>query len=224
MSHQGILKIADFGLAREYGSPLKNYTPLVVTLWYRAPELLLGAKQYSTAIDMWSVGCIFAELVTQKALFPAKSEIELLNKILKLLGTPTEQVWQGINDLPLMKSINLMAVPHSSLRKEFSFLTENAFDLLNKMLCYDPKRRISATDALKHDYFKELPSPTPPEYFPHWPAKSEGSKVKREKSPQAPKPGGGLDGENEEADTGGFLFQPAGTGSVIGPSAFSLRF
>lgn len=75
---QGILKIADFGLAREYGSPLKPYTQLVVTLWYRAPELLLGAKQYSTAIDMWSVGCIFAELLTCTALFPGQGDIKQL--------------------------------------------------------------------------------------------------------------------------------------------------
>ncbi|MGH0160032.1 UNVERIFIED_CONTAM: hypothetical protein FKN15_050730, partial [Acipenser sinensis] len=76
--------IGDFGLAREYGSPLKPYTPVVVTLWYRAPELLLGAKEYSTAIDMWSLGCIFGELLTQKPLFPGKSEIDQINKIFKV--------------------------------------------------------------------------------------------------------------------------------------------
>ena len=101
MSHRGILKIADFGLAREYGAPLKPYTKLVVTLWYRCPELLLGTTYYSTEIDIWSVGCIFAELLTQKALFPAKTEIESLNKIFQMLGTPNERIWEGFD-----KSVN----------------------------------------------------------------------------------------------------------------------
>ena len=79
-----ILQVGDFGLAREYGSPLKPYTPVVVTLWYRAPELLLGCKQYSTPIDMWSVGVIFAELLLMKPLWPGKTEIDELNKIFKV--------------------------------------------------------------------------------------------------------------------------------------------
>lgn len=84
LSHKGILKVGDFGLAREYGSPLKHYTSLVVTLWYRAPELLLCTKEYSTPIDMWSVGCIFGEFMLMGALFPGKSEIDQLNKIFKV--------------------------------------------------------------------------------------------------------------------------------------------
>ncbi len=84
LSHKGILKVGDFGLAREYGSPLKPYTPVVVTLWYRAPELLLGVKEYSTAVDMWSVGCIFAEFLLHKPLFQGKSEIDQLNQIFKV--------------------------------------------------------------------------------------------------------------------------------------------
>ena len=84
LSHKGILKVGDFGLAREYGSPLKPYTPVVVTLWYRAPELLLGTKEYSTAIDLWSVGCIFAEFLLHKPLFRGKSEIDQLNQIFKV--------------------------------------------------------------------------------------------------------------------------------------------
>ncbi len=81
MSHRGVLKIADFGLAREYGSPLKAYTHEVVTLWYRAPEILLGATKYACPVDMWAVGCIFAEFVTRKPLFTgARSEIDLLQK------------------------------------------------------------------------------------------------------------------------------------------------
>lgn len=84
LSHKGILKVGDFGLAREYGSPLKPYTSVVVTLWYRAPELLLCCKEYSTPIDMWSVGCIFAEFLSMSALFPGMSETDQLNKIFKV--------------------------------------------------------------------------------------------------------------------------------------------
>ena len=84
LSHKGVLKIADFGLAREYGSPLKEYTAVVVTLWYRSPELLLNTKKYSTAVDMWSVGCIFGEMMLMKALFPGKNEKDQLDKIFKV--------------------------------------------------------------------------------------------------------------------------------------------
>lgn len=87
LSHSGILKIGDFGLAREYGSPLKAYTSIVVTLWYRAPELLLGVKEYSTPIDVWSVGCIFGELLTLEAIFQGKSEADQINKIFRVTSS-----------------------------------------------------------------------------------------------------------------------------------------
>nr|ADE76548.1 unknown [Picea sitchensis] len=92
LNNKGELKICDFGMARQYGSPLKTYTHLVVTLWYRAPELLLGAKKYSTAVDMWSIGCIMAELLAKEPVFKGKSEIDQLDKIFKTLGTPNEKI------------------------------------------------------------------------------------------------------------------------------------
>ncbi|KAI1231512.1 Cyclin-dependent kinase 11B, partial [Lamprotornis superbus] len=132
LSHSGILKVGDFGLAREYGSPLKPYTPVVVTLWYRAPELLLGAKEYSTAIDMWSVGCIFGELLTQKPLFPGKSEIDQINKVFKDLGTPSEKIWPGYNELPAVKKMTFTEYPYNNLRKRFgALLSDQGFDLMN---------------------------------------------------------------------------------------------
>ncbi|MBV98691.1 Cyclin-dependent kinase 11B, partial [Eschrichtius robustus] len=132
LSHAGILKVGDFGLAREYGSPLKAYTPVVVTLWYRAPELLLGAKEYSTAVDMWSVGCIFGELLTQKPLFPGKSEIDQINKVFKDLGTPSEKIWPGYNDLPAVKKMTFTEYPYNNLRKRFgALLSDQGFDLMN---------------------------------------------------------------------------------------------
>lgn len=90
------LKIADFGLARAFGIPIRPYTKEVVTLWYRAPELLLGANEYSTPVDMWSAGCIFAEIVTKRALFDGDSEQDQIRKIFRLLGTPNEEVWPGV--------------------------------------------------------------------------------------------------------------------------------
>ncbi|KAK9675457.1 hypothetical protein RND81_11G008100 [Saponaria officinalis] len=103
LNNQGELKICDFGLARQYGSPLKPYTHLVVTLWYRAPELLLGAKEYSTAIDMWSLGCIMAELLSKEPLFNGKTEFDQLDKIFRILGTPNETIWPGMKKLPGVK-------------------------------------------------------------------------------------------------------------------------
>ncbi|XP_062110608.1 cyclin-dependent kinase G-2 isoform X2 [Humulus lupulus] len=103
LNNRGELKICDFGLSRQYGSPLKPYTHLVVTLWYRAPELLLGAKQYSTAIDMWSLGCIMAELLSKEPLFNGKTEFDQLDKIFRILGTPNETIWPGYSKLPGVK-------------------------------------------------------------------------------------------------------------------------
>ncbi|KAB1265346.1 Cyclin-dependent kinase 3 [Camelus dromedarius] len=96
----GAIKLADFGLARAFGVPLRTYTHEVVTLWYRAPEILLGSKFYSTAVDVWSIGCIFAEMVTRRALFPGDSEIDQLFRIFRTLGTPSEAIWPGVTQLP----------------------------------------------------------------------------------------------------------------------------
>ena len=89
------VKLADFGLARTFGLPMKTYTHEVVTLWYRAPEVILGSKLYGPAIDMWSLGCLFAEITTRKPLFAGSSEVNQLFKIFQVLGTPNECTWQG---------------------------------------------------------------------------------------------------------------------------------
>ena len=97
---EGELKLADFGLARAFGIPVRSYTHEVVTLWYRAPDVLLGSRKYSTPVDMWSVGCIFSEMVTGQPLLPGGSENDQLLRIFKLLGTPTVQSWPGLAQLP----------------------------------------------------------------------------------------------------------------------------
>ncbi|XP_040284167.1 cyclin-dependent kinase 11B isoform X7 [Bufo bufo] len=226
LSHAGILKVGDFGLAREYGSPLKPYTPIVVTLWYRAPELLLGAKEYSTAIDMWSVGCIFGELLTQKPLFPGKSEIDQINKIFKDLGTPSEKIWPGYNELPAVKKMTFSEYPYNNLRKRFgALLSDQGFDLMNKFLTYCPAKRITAEDGLKHEYFCETPLPIDPSMFPTWPAKSEQQRVKRGTSPRPPEGGLGYAqlGDDDLKETGFHLTTTNQGASAAGPG-FSLKF
>ncbi|XP_064423814.1 cyclin-dependent kinase 11B isoform X2 [Latimeria chalumnae] len=226
LSHAGILKIGDFGLAREYGSPLKPYTPVVVTLWYRAPELLLGAKEYSTAVDMWSVGCIFGELLTQKPLFPGKSEIDQINKVFKDLGTPSEKIWPGYNELPAIKKMTFTDYPYNNLRKRFgALLSDQGFDLMNKFLTYCPAKRTNAEEALKHEYFHETPLPIEPSMFPTWPAKSEQQRVKRGTSPRPPEGGLGYShlGDDDLKDTGFHLTTTNQGASAAGPG-FSLKF
>lgn len=177
LNNRGELKICDFGLARQYGSPLKPYTHLVVTLWYRAPELLLGAKQYSTAIDMWSLGCIMAELLSKQPLFNGKTEVDQLDKIFKTLGTPNETIWPGFSKLPGVK-VNFVKHQYNLLRRKFpatSFtgspvLSDAGFDLLNKLLTYDPEKRISAEAALNHEWFREVPLPKSKDFMPTFPA------------------------------------------------------
>lgn len=209
LSHRGILKVGDFGLAREYGSPLRQYTPIVVTLWYRAPELLLNGKEYSTPIDVWSVGCIFAELLRMEALFPGKSEIDQLNRIFKELGTPSERVWPGYGKLPMVQKIPFSHYPVNNLRQRFSMsLSDLGIELLNKFLTYDPQQRVTAEDALKHGYFTEAPLPIDPAMFPTWPAKSELGIRTANASPKPPSGGREYkqlgDGDDADISSSGF--------------------
>ncbi|XP_047402048.1 cyclin-dependent kinase 3 isoform X3 [Sciurus carolinensis] len=157
----GAIKLADFGLARAFGVPLRTYTHEVVTLWYRAPEILLGSKFYSTAVDVWSIGCIFAEMVTRKALFPGDSEIDQLFRIFRTLGTPSEATWPGVTQLPDYKG-SFPKWTRKGLEEIVPNLEPEGKDLLTKLLQYDPSRRISAKAALAHPYFLSTESsPTP---------------------------------------------------------------
>ncbi|XP_055819029.1 cyclin-dependent kinase G-2-like [Solanum dulcamara] len=188
LNNRGELKICDFGLARQYGSPLKPYTHLVVTLWYRAPELLLGAKQYSTAIDMWSLGCIMAEMLSKEPLFNGKTEVDQIDKIFRILGTPNETIWPGFSKLPGVK-VNFVKHQFNNLRKRFQkstafmglpVLSEAGLDLLNKFLTYDPEKRITADAALNHEWFREVPLPKSKEFMPTFPAQhAQDRRVRR---------------------------------------------
>ncbi|KAL6999742.1 Cyclin-dependent kinase G-2 [Sarracenia purpurea var. burkii] len=146
-------------------------------LW--APELLLGAKQYSTAIDMWSLGCIMAEcyqkhhcLIGKQSLISLTSFVLAFQclQIFRILGTSNETIWSGFSKLPRVK-VNFMKhqkFPATSFTGS-PVLSDAGFDLLNKLLTYDPEKRITAEDALKHDWFREVPLPKSKEFMPTFP-------------------------------------------------------
>ncbi|KAJ8352878.1 hypothetical protein SKAU_G00243540 [Synaphobranchus kaupii] len=157
LNQAGDIKLADFGLARAFGVPLRSYTHEVVTLWYRAPEILLGCKYYSTAVDIWSIGCIFAEMVAKRPLFPGDSEIDQLFRIFKKLGTPDEEVWPGVSRLPDYKSRFPRWSPQD-LSKVTPKLQPSGLELLQQLLRYDPSQRVSAKAALTHPYFHNMGS------------------------------------------------------------------
>jgi len=147
------LKLADFGLARAFGIPMRTYTHEVVTLWYRAPEVLLGSRHYSTAIDMWSVGCIMAEMVNKgHALFPGDSEIDQIFKIFRVLGTPNEETWPGVRALPDYKP-TFPQWSGTDLASQIPALDPDGIDMIRQMLAYDTAKRISAKRSLIHPYF-----------------------------------------------------------------------
>lgn len=163
ISNNGSLKLADFGLARRISSPLDSstgsgsaLTPLVVTLWYRAPEILLGSREYGFPVDMWSVGCIMAELLSRRPLFPGTSELEQLNLIFKLLGTPNERSWPGFDRLPHCETFKFAEYPAEGKLKE-SFgdcLSESGMSLLSSLLNCDPSQRPTAQEALSSQWFR----------------------------------------------------------------------
>ena len=153
IDRHGQLKLADFGLARAFGIPVRTYTHEVVTLWYRAPEILLGAKHYSTPVDLWSIGCIFAEMVNRMPLFPGDSEIDELFRIFRWCGTPSEDSWPGVSTLPDWKP-HFPRWPARSLQKCVPTVDEAGLDLLRMMLVYEPSKRITAKNALGHPYFQ----------------------------------------------------------------------
>ncbi|KAJ8485538.1 hypothetical protein OPV22_018023 [Ensete ventricosum] len=149
------IKIADFGMGRAFDIPVQTLTDEVVTLVYRAPEILLGSRHYSTPVDLWSIGCIFVEMVNRCPLFCGDSEISQLFKIFRVLGTPNEETWSGVTSLPYFKCSFPKWAP-MDLAELVPNLEPAGIDLLSKMLCLEPGRRITARKALEHEYFKDL--------------------------------------------------------------------
>lgn len=150
--NSGDLKIADFGLARAFSVPLRTLTHEIETLWYRAPEILLGQKEYSLGVDTWAIGCIFAELHERRPLFVGDSEIDQIFKIFKFHGTPTEKEWSGVSQIPDFKP----TFPKFKATNPFDVVKNmepDAVDLLMRLIALDPSKRITAVEALKHRYF-----------------------------------------------------------------------
>jgi CTD kinase subunit alpha len=156
VSNTGQLKLADFGLARffaKHGKP--DYTNRVITIWYRPPELLLGETQYGPAVDIWSAACVMVEIFTRHAIFPGDGgEINQLDKIYNVLGTPTLTEWPGLADMawfpllrPTEKRLNTFAEKYQER------VSSSAFELLQAMFQYDPAKRPTAGDVLEHPYF-----------------------------------------------------------------------
>ncbi|ODQ64619.1 Pkinase-domain-containing protein [Nadsonia fulvescens var. elongata DSM 6958] len=163
----GELKLADFGLARAIPSPRDKLTPTVVTRWYRAPELLFGARHYTTAIDVWSVGIIFAELMLRTPYLPGADDINQIDVTFRALGTPTEDIWSGVSQLPKYQAMKIYPFPsRQELRNRFLAASENALSLMIQMTQLNPSTRIDSTEALLSSYFSESPRPTTPRHLP----------------------------------------------------------
>ncbi|XP_026463823.1 cyclin-dependent kinase 7 isoform X1 [Ctenocephalides felis] len=154
----GILKIGDFGLAKFFGSPSRVNTHQVVTRWYRAPELLYGARQYGVGIDLWAVGCILAELLLRVPFLPGESDLDQLTRIFQVLGTPTEDDWPGVSTLP--DFIQFKTFVPTPLRHIFSAAGDDLLDLISKLLSMYPIKRGNCTEILKMSYFSNKPAPT----------------------------------------------------------------
>ncbi|KAF8926554.1 TFIIH complex serine/threonine-protein kinase subunit kin28 [Dissophora ornata] len=164
LGRDGQLKLADFGLARDFGDRNRQMTAQVVTRWYRAPELLFGAREYGFGIDIWAIGCIFAELLLRNPYLPGHTDMDQLDTMFRALGTPTEADWPGMDKLP--NHMQFKQYPKTPLKLLFTAAPQDTLELLESMLIYDPSRRISAREALLHPYFYNKPRPTPLENLP----------------------------------------------------------
>ena len=217
ISNRGLLQIADFGLARHYegqppqpgkgnGDAVRDYTSLVVTRWYRPPELLLTLKRYTPAIDMWGVGCVFGEMFERKPILEGKSDVDQCVRIFKLVGSPNDNNMPGWSDLPGCENRNDWDSQRGDIDTRFgNKIGPNGLDLLKQLLRLDWRKRINAVDALQHDYFKTAPLPARPEDLPKYDDSHELDSRRRGHEKQRalpPAPAGGTVGMGPDEWTG----------------------
>lgn len=173
VNNEGVLKIADFGLANFFTNRSKQHlTNRVVTLWYRPPELLLGSTSYGAYVDMWSVGCVFAELFVGRPILKGRTEVEQLHKIFKLCGTPADEYWTR-SRLPLAAMFRPQFSYVSTLRERCKELPKSVVDLIESLISVEPEKRATAKTALQAEYFYTKPFPCDPASMPKYPPNKE---------------------------------------------------
>ncbi|KAK9365755.1 kinase-like domain-containing protein [Lipomyces kononenkoae] len=203
IDNRGVLKVADFGLARKFeeappaagsrgtGPARREYTNCVVTRWYRPPELLLGERRYTSAIDLWGVGCIFGEMYRHKPILAGNSDFDQLRRIFQLCGSPTQESMPGWDQLPDAGTIRMNNFPRT-LETEYDELGPQGVLLLSDLLTLDPLRRITAVSALAHPYFTTKPLPATPQELPKYDSSHEYDRRKfQQQKEHGPPPRGG---------------------------------
>ncbi|KAF9493060.1 Pkinase-domain-containing protein [Pleurotus eryngii] len=200
ISNTGSLRIADFGLARAFTTSAtfrgkeKKYTNCVVTRWYRPPELLLGAQQYGGEVDIWGIGCVLAEMFTRKPILPGTSDVDQLEKIWQLCGTPNQHTWPNHDALPGCEGVKRFNTTYSRrLKQTYDIVVASpeTVDLLDQLLVCNPKERLTASQALDHRYFWSDPLPADPKSLPSYEASHEFDRRAHHRQPHhGPPPGG----------------------------------
>ncbi|KAL7712949.1 Cyclin-dependent kinase C-2 [Entamoeba marina] len=158
ISNTGSLKLTDFGLSRRFNES-GIYTENIVTLWYRSPELLLGEVNYSTSVDMWSIGCVFLEIMKRHPIFKAKTDAEQLIAIFSLCGSPNEKNWPNYTSLPYFQYFKEFDYAERVIKNFYSEIDADLLDLVDNLLTLDPNKRMNTKDALAHRWFSKMPIP-----------------------------------------------------------------
>ena len=213
INNEGVLQIADFGLARPYDDPApesgkgggeatRDYTTMVVTRWYRPPELLLHLRRYTTAVDMWGVGCVFGEMFKGRPILMGNSDLDQAQKIFSLVGSPTEDNMPGWSLLPGCDGVTTFEQKPNALHQVFREQGSSAISLLNELLKLDWRKRINAMDAIKHPYFTQVPLPAKPGDLPRFEDSHEldRRKFRGQKAAPPPAPAGGTVGMGPNGD------------------------
>jgi serine/threonine-protein kinase BUR1 len=207
INNRGRLQIADFGLARHYDEPVplrgkgngearREYTSLVVTRWYRPPELLLQLRKYTPAIDMWGAGCVFGEMFKRKPILAGQSDIHQAQIIFELVGSPTDRNMPGWSELPGAEAIRAFPPSNGGLAARFRELSNLGLSLISDLMRLDWRKRINAIDAIDHPYFQENPKPMREEDIPHFADSHELDRrnARGQKQALPPAPAGGTVG------------------------------